>query len=139
MSSEQSMDEFKRQRVIEACKTLCVALLAQQDGENIDGTVPIFMMGTLNEEQRGLVAEIFLRSFPADQAEAICQDVFKGAGWPKPCLMTEANSDARHWVKSANAVEQRAYTMALVEHMHQDQLKRFYDYVGDKINGGKKS
>lgn len=126
------MDEFRRKQVVEAAKLLCVALLDFQDKGAVDDLTPLRLMQMLPEDTRVAGAECWILSLPADVAEDTCRLAFKGAGWPAPVLMESFLTDARHWVSQANKAEKDGMSMALVEDMSPERLKRYAKYVAGK-------
>ena len=129
--------DIRAKRLLVATRLLLRGLMTDELGAaESRGLYAMNLRGDLSEEERANVAFTFLETFSPDIAEALCQQWFKGAGFPGASLMENPVSDARFWSDGANPKEIDAYAMACFKRMSATRQKQFLEWAQKKVQEG---
>ena len=130
--TEQSaitMAEYRQKRVGAALRMLLNLLLQDEVSQSDFELTAVNLSSGLNEAEREMLVHLLISSMPADTAESVCRQAFRGAGYPTPALMDDALSEARFWALDANSKELGAYAMACVEQMSTERRAAFLKWA----------
>ena len=127
-----TIEELRQKRHAGAARLLLMVMKG-----DFDDMAPVALKQTLTDEERAWLGELILSTFPADQAEQLCRNWFRGQGAPGASFADSPVADARFWAQGANSKELDAYAMACVKEMSEKRRRQFSQWLAKQLEAVK--